>query len=170
MKKCEYGGSDDTRRLLIKYLLMTKMVIVLVLFFSSQTFARTYGQGISLKLDKVQLKKVLKSIEEQGDFRFVYRDKLLKGSQPVSIDVNNASLAEVLEKILQHTNLTYRRLSSQLVVIVGEKITESELASTAISITGKVANEKGEPPGRCKRTGKGHQQWCFHQSRRFILY
>ena len=148
MKKSEYGPSADRRRLLIKCLLMTKMVIVLVLFFSYQTFAHTYGQGISLKLDKVQLKRVLKSIEEQGDFRFVYKDQLLKGNQPVSIDVNNASLAEVLDKVLQHTNLTYRRLSSQLVVIVGDKITESQLASTAIPITGKVANDKGEPlPG-----------------------
>src|SRR5258705_6568144 len=97
MKKSEYGPSADRRRLLIKYLLMTKMVIVLVLFFSSQTFARTYGQGINLKLDKVQLKKILKSIEEQGYFRFVYKDQLLKGSQPVSIEVKNASLTEVLD-------------------------------------------------------------------------
>ncbi len=145
MKKYEYGPAAARRRHLIKCLLMTKMVIVLVLFFSSQTFARTYGQGISLKLDKVQLKKVLKSIEEQGDFRFVYKDQLLKGSQPISIEVKNASLTEVLDRILVHTNLTYRRLSPQLVVIVGDKVTESDLASTAITITGKVVNDKNEP-------------------------
>lgn len=145
MKKSEYGASADMRRLLIKYLLMTKMAIVLVLFFSTQSFARSYGQGINLKLDKVQLKRVLKSIEEQGDFRFVYKDQLLKGSQLVSIEVKDASLTDVLDKILQHTNLTYRRLSSQLVVIVGDKVTESQLASTAINITGKVSNDKGEP-------------------------
>jgi len=148
MKKCENGPSKDRRRLLIKCLLMTKMVIVFILFFSTQTFARTYGQGISLKLDRVQLKKVLKSIEEQGNFRFVYKDQLLKGNQPVSIEVKNASLNEVLDLVLQHTNLTYRKLSNQLVVIVGDKVTESQLASTALPITGKVANEKGEPlPG-----------------------
>ena len=145
MKKCEYGVSANTRRLLIKYLLMTKMAIVLVLFFSYQSFAHSYGQGISLKLDRVQLKKALKSIEDQGNFRFVYRDKLLNGSQPVSIDVNNASLTEVLDKIFEHTSLSYRRLSNQLVVIVGDKTTESQLAAAAIPVTGKIANEKGEP-------------------------
>ncbi len=145
MKKSEHGGSAGTRRLLIKCLLMTKMVIVLVLFFSTQTFAHTYGQGISLKLDRVQLKKVLKSIEEQGDFRFVYRDKLLKSSEPVTINVENASLTEVLDKIFEHTSLTYRRLSNHLVVIVDDKNTENQLASAAISITGRVANDRGEP-------------------------
>lgn len=145
MKNCEHGAAAGMRRLLIKCLIMTKMVIVLILFFSTQSFAHTYGQGISLKLDRVQLKKVLKSIEEQGDFRFVYKDQLLKGSQLVSIEVKNASLAEVLDKVLQHTNLSYRRLSNQLVVIVGDKATEAQLASTAISITGKVFNDKNEP-------------------------
>ena len=145
MKKSEHGAAAGMRRLLIKYLIMTKLVIVLVVFFSTQSFARSYGQGISLKLDKVQLKKVLKSIEAQGDFRFVYKDQLLKNSQLISIEVKNASLAEVLDKILQHTNLSYRRLSTQLVVIVGDKITESQLASTAVPVKGRVVNDKGEP-------------------------
>jgi TonB-dependent starch-binding outer membrane protein SusC len=144
MKKCEHGASAGMRRLLIKCLIMTKMVIALVLFFSTQSFAHTYGQGISLKLDKVQLKKVLKSIEEQGNFRFVYKDQLLRGSQLVSIEVKNASLTEVLDKVLQHTNLTYRQLSTQLVVIVGDKITDNQLASSAIAVTGKVVSDKGE--------------------------
>ncbi|MFT3933253.1 MAG: TonB-dependent receptor [Chitinophagaceae bacterium] len=161
MKKCEYGPAADRRRLLIKCLLMTKMVIVLILFFSSQTFAHTYGQGISLKLDRVQLKRVLKSIEEQGNFRFVYKDQLLKGSQPVSIEVKNATLTEVLDKVLMNTHLTYRRLSPQLVVIVGDKITENELASTAINIKGKVANDKGEALSGVSVMEKGTNNGTF---------
>ncbi len=93
MKKTQYGISPDIHRVLIKCLLMTKIVILLILAFSTQGFAR--GQGISLKLEKVQLKKALKAIEEQGDFRFVYRDQLLKGSELVGIKVENASLDEV---------------------------------------------------------------------------
>ncbi len=145
MKKNEYGVSSGIRRLLIKCLLMTKMTILLVLIFSTQTFAHSYGQGINLNLERVQIKRVLKSIEDQGNFRFVYKDQLLKGNQLVSIEVRNASLDEVLGKIFRNTNLTYRRLSSQLVVIVGDKVTESQLAAAAIRITGRVINDKGEP-------------------------
>ncbi|MFT3750130.1 MAG: TonB-dependent receptor [Agriterribacter sp.] len=144
MKKNEYGAFVNTRRLLIKSLLMTKMAILLVLAFSTQTYAHSYGQGISLKLEKVKLKTVFKSIEEQGDFRFVYKDQLLKEAQLISIDVQNASLTEVMDKVLQNTRLTYRRLSEQLIVIVGDKATENILAVAAIPVTGKVINEKGE--------------------------
>lgn len=148
MKKNEYEAFVCLRRLLIKSLLMTKMAILLVLAFSSQTYAHSYGQGISLKLENVKLKTVFKSIEEQGNFRFVYKDQLLKEAQLVTIEVKNASLTEVMDKILQNTNLSYRRLSEQLIVIVGEKNTDINLASKAIPINGTVINEQGEPlPG-----------------------
>lgn len=148
MKKNECGASSGQRRLLIKRLLMTKMVILLVLVFSTQTYAHSYGQGISLKLENVKLKKVLQSIEEQGDFRFVYKDQLLKQVRSVSIDVKNASLNEVMNMILQHTNLTYQKLNDQLIVIVGDKTSDYNFTFEAIPVTGKVVNDKGEPlPG-----------------------
>ena len=56
----------------MKYLLMTKLAILFVVLFSTQSFAKTYGQeNINLKLENVQLKKVFKAIENQGFFRFV---------------------------------------------------------------------------------------------------
>lgn len=148
MKNCNFRISNDMRRLFINSLLMTKLALFLVIAFSTHTFAGSYGQGINLSLQKVQIKKVLKSIEDQGEFRFVYRDQLLRGNHLVSIDVKNASLDEVLDKVFRNTNLTYRRMSAQLVVIVGDKITESRLATAAIPVTGKVSSDKGEPlPG-----------------------
>lgn len=148
MKKSKYGIPEGMRRLLINCLLMTKMALFLVIAFSTHAFAGGYGQNINLSLQKVQIKKVLKTIEDQGDFRFVYKDQLLRGNHLVSIDVKNASLDEVLSKIFRNTHLTYRRLSPQLVVIVGDKITESQLAAAAIAVTGRVINDKGEPlPG-----------------------
>ena len=127
MKKTQYGVSPDMRRVLIKYLLMTKLVILLILAFSTQGFARSYGQGISLNLEKVHLKKVLKTIEQQGDFRFVYKDQLLKGNQLVSIEVENASLDDVLSTILKNTSLTYRRMSDHLVVIADNQLSDQLL-------------------------------------------
>ena len=146
MKKTQYGVSPDTHRVLIKYLLMTKLVILLIFAFSTQGFARTYGQGISLNLERVHLKKVLKTIEQQGDFRFVYKDQLLKGNQLVSIEVANASLDEVLSRVLENTKLTYRRMSDHLVVIAGnEPADQLLLAQKAIVVTGKVTGETGDP-------------------------
>jgi TonB-dependent starch-binding outer membrane protein SusC len=135
----------------IKYLLMTKLAILFIILFSTQSFARSYGQrNISLNMEKVQLKKVLKAIESQGFFRFVYKDDILPREQLVSISVKDATLEEVLEKILAGTALSYHQLSDNLVVITRESraARESPPQAAAIPITGKVLSAKGEPlPG-----------------------
>lgn len=145
------------RRSFIKCLLMTKLAILLLFAFSTQTFAKSYGQkNISLRLENVRLKKVFRAIEDQGFFRFVYKDDILPREQLVSIQVRNASLDEVLAKILSGTALHYRRLSDNLVAIIREPAASSGKPTNATEttvtmpaspppITGRVTNAKGEP-------------------------
>src|ERR1700754_4811661 len=103
----------------IKYLLMTKLAILLVFLFTTQSYAHLYGQqhNISLKLENVQLKKVFKAIENQGFFRFVYNDDALPREQTVSIHVKDASLDDVLNRVLANTPLKYKMLHDNLIVI-----------------------------------------------------
>src|SRR6185437_9731697 len=97
---------------IFRYVLMTKLCILLIFTCSLQCFAKSYGQrSISLRLERVQLKKVFKAIEDQGYFRFVYKDDILPREQLVSISVKDATLDEVLNKVLANTALGYRRLS-----------------------------------------------------------
>ncbi|HVS95570.1 MAG TPA: SusC/RagA family TonB-linked outer membrane protein, partial [Puia sp.] len=138
---------------------MTKLSILFIIAFSTQSFARTYGQekNISLRLENVQLKKVFKAIENQGYFRFVYKDDILPREQLVSISVKDASLDEVLGRVLANTSLGYRRLSDNLIVITkdrGQHHTEArpqntappadDLSAYATPVTGKITNAKGE--------------------------
>jgi TonB-dependent starch-binding outer membrane protein SusC len=130
---------------------MTKLAILLILSFSLQGFARTYGQrSINLRLERVQLKKVFKAIEDQGYFRFVYKDDILPREQVVSISVRNATLDEVLGKVLAGTPLSYHKLSDNLIVITRGAVREVQadaqviLPAAAPPITGKVTNAKGE--------------------------
>ncbi|HEY4108672.1 TonB-dependent receptor [Puia sp.] len=130
---------------------MTKLAILLVILFSTQSYAHVYGQqhNISLRLDRVQLKKVFRAIENQGFFRFVYNDDALPREQLVTINVKEASLDDVLGKVLANTSLNYRKLGDNLVVITrGQEPqpTRQEAAPVpAPVVTGKVANAKGEP-------------------------
>ncbi|MBO9660329.1 MAG: STN domain-containing protein, partial [Chitinophagaceae bacterium] len=88
---------------------MMKFTVLLIIAFSLQSFAHGYGQeNISLNLEKVTLKKVFKAIEQQGACRFVYKDDILPREQRVSISVANASLEDVMNKVLQNTVLSYK--------------------------------------------------------------
>src|SRR6185437_13142157 len=145
---------------LAKYLLMTKLAVFFIIALSTQSFAKTYGQAknISLRMENVQLKKVFKAIENQGYFRFVYKDDILPREQLVSISVKDATLDEVLNKVLANTALGYRRLSDNLVVITKSRPQsqnpgghdkaapdKDDPPGYATPVTGRITNSKGEP-------------------------
>jgi len=156
MKKIDKGASSGAVSLFIKYLLMTKLILIFIFACSLQSFAHTYGQNnISLKLQKVQIKKALKIIEQQGSFRFVYKDDILPKDQLISIDVKNANLEEVLEMVLQNTYLTYLKINEDLIVITKDSANDNSLVPLVQKVSGKVTNEKGEPLAGASITEKG---------------
>src|SRR6266568_2474583 len=138
MKKSGCGVSEDTGRLIIKRLLMTKLAVLLGFALSIQSFANGYGQGnINLRLEKTPLKKVFRAIEDQGFFRFVYKDEILPKDQRISIKVKHETVENVLAEILGNTGLSYYKLSDNLIVITRERVEEDARALAAIKVTGK---------------------------------
>src|SRR5438128_36954 len=110
MKKIRHGLSCPAARLTIKYLLMTKIAIILILAFTIPSFANSYGQNtINLHLDNAPVKEALKAIERQGFYRFVYQTRLLPKDQKITIHVEDASLNDVLSVLLQNSALSYRK-------------------------------------------------------------
>lgn len=143
MKKNAPGAWSFASCTFIKCLLMMKFSLLLVLAFSLQSFAKGFGQEhINLNLEKATLKKVFKTIEQQGVCRFVYKDDILPRDQRISISVANASLDEVLKKVLRDTELSYKKVTGSLVVITTGGQTGQPAAQP---VTGKVTNDKGEP-------------------------
>src|SRR5258708_2243852 len=156
MKKSGCGISQDMSRLIIKCLLMTKLAVLLGFILSIQSFANGYGQGnINLKLEKTPLKKVFRAIEDQGFFRFVYKDEILPKDERISIKVKHALVEDVLAEILENTGLSYHKLSENLIVITREATGDDPKALVAIKVTGKVTNDKGEALGGVSIQEKG---------------
>src|SRR5882757_9004326 len=156
MKKSGCGVSQDTSSLIIKCLLMTKLAVLLSITLSIQSFANGYGQGnINLRLEKIPLKKVFRAIEDQGVFRFVYKDEILPKDQRISIKVKHGTVENVLAEILGKTGLSYYKLSENLIVITRERADDDTRALVAIKVTGKVTNDKGEALGGVSIQEKG---------------
>ncbi len=144
MKKTRHGLPCPAARLTLKYFLMTKLAIILIACFTLPAAASTYGQGnISLRLDNVTVKDVLKAIEDQGSYRFVYKTSVLsRGQQRTSVAVDNASVTEVLALVLKNSPLTYRKVNERLYVIMDSVAIHKE-AAAAVPITGKVTDATG---------------------------
>jgi len=117
-----------------------KLSFLLVLVSALQVSANVSGQAtITLKMDKVEIPKVLNAIEKQGTYRFLYNSRLKSIQQQVSIDVSNLSIAETLTKIFAGTDLTFKMLENNLIVIL-----LNGTATQDIPVTGKITGENGE--------------------------
>src|SRR6185503_10153618 len=143
MKKTRHGLPCPATRLTFKYFLMTKLAIILIIGFTLPAAASSYGQGnISLKLDNVTIKDVLKAIEDQGSYRFVYKTSVLaRGQQLTSVAVDNASLDEVMKLILKNSSLTYRKVNEKLYVILDSIAVRK--APEATPVTGRITDPNG---------------------------
>lgn len=80
--------------------------------------ANVYSQqtNLNLKLGNVKVEEVLKNIEDQSNYYFLYRSDMLKEIPAVSIDFNNAKVEQILDRILKPYGFTYE-IDDRIVVI-----------------------------------------------------
>jgi TonB-linked SusC/RagA family outer membrane protein len=131
------GGSPHAVK---KVLLIMKLTFLLVFVAALQVSAHVNGQGkVSLKLNEVEISKALNSIEKQGTYRFLYNSRLAAISRKISIDVSDSEIKAVLEQLLAGTELTYKILDNNLIVVLAADQPQQD-----IKITGKITGENGE--------------------------
>jgi TonB-linked SusC/RagA family outer membrane protein len=125
---------------------MTAFFILLGLL---QVSASVYSQqtNLVLKLENTNVEQVLKKIEEQSKFYFLYRSDLLKEVPPVSIQVNDAKLEDILNRILVPNGFIYE-IEDRVVVIKKATGQASPVPVEQKGVSGKVTDKNGDPlPG-----------------------
>ncbi|RYY21218.1 MAG: SusC/RagA family TonB-linked outer membrane protein [Chitinophagaceae bacterium] len=111
-----------------------KLVIALSLALLL-SLKQSFSQSITLNLQQVPVEKVLKEIQSQTNFRFVYTNEQLKGLAPVTIQVKNATLSTVLQTCFASTDFAWK--SEGNIVVLRRRTPEEVL------VKGKVVNEAG---------------------------
>ncbi|MFA5850114.1 MAG: SusC/RagA family TonB-linked outer membrane protein [Bacteroidales bacterium] len=98
-------------------------VLVSCFLFFSQT---SYSQNITLKFKDVPLKTVLKEVQKQTDYRFVYNDNLINVNSLVTINSSRLSIEKALDEILGKTNITYKIEGKQILLSPSSIIIKSK--------------------------------------------
>lgn len=125
-----------------KTLRVIQLTVCLILLTSLNGNAGGFAQTkISLKLEKAGLKQALFQIEKKTTYRFLYNEQVLRDAGKVSINANNATLPEVMDQILEGTNIKYKLFSNDLIVLNRE---DTEMPAD-ITVSGKVTDGKGQP-------------------------
>ncbi|MGC4231777.1 MAG: TonB-dependent receptor [Niabella sp.] len=130
-----------------------KLVLFLCFFFSFQSLAiNTFSQKrISLNMKGATITGILKAIENRSDYRFVYGTEVATIPDKMDLYAKNADIDYVMQTLLKSTTLSYKKLSNDLVVVVGEDVNYT----VAIPITGKISDASGAPVSGVSIVEKG---------------
>ena len=141
MQKSALGCANLWPRALLKTLLVMKLAIFIMLFTALQVKATPLsGQNISVSMNNAEIKKVLKTIERDGNFRFLFNSDLNDIKKKVNFSVADLPVSKTLDLLFAGTSLTYKLLNNNLVVVMSTNSEENQ----AIRVTGKVTGENGE--------------------------
>jgi len=131
-----------------------KLTTFLLLAACLQISAKGVSQQISISEKKVPIRKILREVSRQAGVSVIYDETLLAGARPVTIDVKNASVKQVLDLCLSNLPLSYTIDGTR--IIVQSLPEERKAADTTITITGRITDDAGDVlPGATVRIKGG---------------
>src|SRR5687768_7584913 len=93
---------------------------------------------ISLVVKKERLKNVFELIERQSEYRFLYNDNPVIENKKITLKIQEASLDNVMKRLLEGTGLIYKLTTNNLIVLSFPITEEISGQPKPKAITGKV--------------------------------
>ncbi|WP_212003180.1 TonB-dependent receptor [Chitinophaga sp. HK235] len=140
MKKRRFGGASYALSQTVKLFLIMKLCFVVVLLSCLHASATVFSQEkFTFFFVKADADKIFAKIQQESDYRFFYNYAAIRQLGKVDLQVKDATLPEVMRRLLDSTSLAYRIVDNNLVVIAPKS------ESAAGKVSGKVTDEKGTP-------------------------
>lgn len=122
-----------------KSCIRTLWLVFILLLSAPSLFAQ-----LKFNFQNQPIRTVLKKIEKEAGVRFFYNSDLATLDKQVSLNTNASSVSEVLEKLFDKTDLTFRKEADNFYVItVKGKATKPESQNDG-KVKGVVTDTKGE--------------------------
>ncbi|MEI6566337.1 MAG: TonB-dependent receptor [Verrucomicrobiota bacterium] len=142
MKKNRWHPIRDNGWKKIFFTMRVTLFFLFVCLF--QVSASVYSQQTNLhvKVDRANVSEVLKLIEDQSDFHFLYRSDNFKGLPEVTLNLQHAKLEDVLNNLIVPYGFTYE-IDDRTVVIKRMETDFTPAVQQKKEISGKVKDAKG---------------------------
>lgn len=133
------------------------ITLITTLCSSMLLAGHTSGQSIrevkvSLKFDRASLQQVFTAIEEVTEFKFLRDPKIDQRSDQLTFNVNQKSVAFILEKVSAQTGLSFKQLNGTIVVKATETFNKGKFNKPKSGVVrydriiqGQVTDENDKP-------------------------
>ncbi|SEN40932.1 TonB-linked outer membrane protein, SusC/RagA family [Mucilaginibacter gossypiicola] len=130
-----------------KFILAMKLTAFIILAALTNVCAKSYSQIVTLHQKNTTVEKVLRSIEKQTGYHFMYDKQDVSKAGAINIEVANVSIENALDQCFKDQPLTYKIFDQTIVVKKKDEPVVSQVAVAPIKVTGTVSDAKGPIPG-----------------------
>lgn len=133
------------QRYIPKLLLIMKLVTVILLASLMQVSAASFGQLVTLKEKNVTLEKMFREIRQQSGYDVLLSTNTIKSTTTLNANFNNATIEEVMAKIISGRDLTYTIEDKTILIKPKEKSIFDKIVNyfAVIEVKGKVSDDNG---------------------------
>lgn len=119
MKKNQDRNGSVPYRTFRNLILIMKLTFLISFLTAMQVFGSVYSQNtrLTLTVEDKSMREVFKLIEQESNFRFFYNDEFTELNKKVNLDVSEEKIDDILTAILDNSEVTYRILDNNVVVI-----------------------------------------------------
>ncbi len=118
MKK-KWFNDGGPYRSYFKWLRIMKLTLFFLLAALMHVSASVYSQQtkLSISLQNVSVREVLKQIEDQSDFFFLYKNENIDVNRTVNIDIKDKTVEYLLDQLFKGTTVSYEVVNKQIVLV-----------------------------------------------------
>ena len=119
-----------------KILLRMKLTLLLILISVMQLSASVTMHGqVTLNMENQTLRDVFKEIENQSSYRFFYNEGFADLNKRINISINDKDINTTMNDLLYSSEMSYRVLENDLVVIAPRKELQQRVVSGIVTDT-----------------------------------
>lgn len=135
------GPGTRVKKIKFKWMLL----VIGVLFISPWAMAQDKNARVNLHLQGATLKEFVQNLKKQTGFAFFYKDDVAKAVEPITANVQGATLESVLQDVLGKKGCTFTFEGENVVIKLQQQALVTPQETVAI---GTVVDTKGQPlPG-----------------------
>ncbi|GAA4778142.1 TonB-dependent receptor [Olivibacter ginsenosidimutans] len=137
-------------RVSLKTIFLMKLIFFLTVFFTWSAFAAVLAQEVSLRVQNTSFKSVVQQVQRQTGYSFIIRDELFKQAKPVTLDIQNREVLDVLPLLFHDQPFGYSvsgKIISATALATQTSSMENQRSNAKVqqAIRGRVVNAQGEP-------------------------
>ena len=141
------------QKTITKTMSVMKLIAIVLLVTCLNASASGWTQTVTISERNVPIQKIFKEIFRQTGVSILYNEKLFDHFAPVSVEVKNASIQQVLDACLKDQPFSYTIEDNTIAIL--QKTGDAAPADPVHDIHGRITDSLGHPLARASVTIRG---------------